>query len=267
MFGVRNTPPPMASYGDAKRVFDGITPVRGRDASTRPAAHRSNWSLTLNEGTVSRDGQQHHRYALTYYRTNIATFWDDGQIDLEVYPSLSTCRIINSVFDWASIAAHWTADYGRNSTTEVGGYVYNTPRYVSILNGEVVAGAEPFETPRVNRKLLNAALKEVGFDNFTVWLKTCQRINAIPQFKHQWGKADDTGIVALLEQGPEFYMGVLAAACRHLTIDDSAVASIIGTVRIAVTKVYGALDIESRPHLKGRKQLDSHNQARRKWAY
>lgn len=268
MFGVRNTPSAMESYSDAKEAFDRITPVRGRDASERPAAHRNNWSLTLREVTTDRGGQQHHCYVLRFYRTDIVTFWDDGQIDLEVYASMSTNRIVNSVFAWSDMATYWKDGYLQNSVTKVGSRIYNTPERVSILNGEVIAGAVPFETPRVDRKALNAALKQTKFAEFKLWLETQKRLGIVMILGPRWAAPNNAAIVACLEQGVREYGNLL----RHIPSSSHSnfatfTDDIVERVRIAVTTVYGAITIESSPHFDTHKQVDNHVKARRKWVY
>ncbi len=268
MFGVRNTPSKMASYSEAKKAFDRITPVRGRDPSIRPAAHRSNWNLTLREQTAHRDGESRHCYALKYYNTDIATFWDDGQIDLEVYPSMSTNRIVNSVFRWSDIATYWKDGYLRNAVTEVGERLYNTPQRVSILNGEVIAGAVPFETPRVDRKALNAALKEVRFAEFKLWLDTQMRLGITLRLGERWDRVNDAAVVTCLEQGVASYTDLL----KHIpstsySTNVTSTDDVTDKVRIAVTRVCGAIVMESSPHFDTYKEVDNHVKARRKWVY
>ena len=268
MFGVRNKPSPMSSYSDAKQAFDRITPVRGRDPSERPAAHRSNWSLTLREGTTDRGGQEHHRYILKYYHTDIVTFWDDGQIDLAVYPSMSTNRIVNSVFAWSDLATYWKNNNLRNCVTKVGERLYNTPERVSILNGEVIAGAVPFETPRVDRKALNAALKQTKFAEFKLWLETQKRLNITLYLGGRWTTRDDAAIVARLEQGVGAYTDLLKLIPPQYGrggVTDTNY--LFEKVRLAVTKVYGTIVMESAPHFDTHKQVDNHVKARRKWVY
>ena len=270
MFGVRNTPSPMSTYEDAKKVFDSITPVRGRDPDIRPAAHRSNWNLTLERRVTRRDDHNHDHicYTLRYYQTDIVTFWDDGQIDLEVYGSLSTNRIVNSVFAWSKLASYWRDGYVRNSVTKVGERLYNTPQRVSILNGEVIAGAVPFETPRVDRKALNTALRDTRFADFKLWLETQKRMGVNLYLGDRWGFTDNAAIVACLEQGVSAYTQLLKhiPSMSHnatMTFTDD----VTDKVRAAVTKVYGAIHMESAPYFSTHKEVDNHVKARRKWLY
>lgn len=203
MFGSnRSSPPAISNYAEAVKVYNNITPVRGRDPNERPLAGRSNWNLTIRTNSAES-------FIVKLYRTDVVTFRKDGHILLEPYGSRLTNDVVRDLLRHADITPIWKDTYLKpRYFTEVGGQYYHTPDYADILDGQIVGGAEPVNVPRVDRKALNAALKQYKFNEFKSWLMTLDRLGHFDAMRTsleswRWVKPGAYTLIEYLEAGPE----------------------------------------------------------------
>lgn len=266
MFGLNrnSTPNPMSNYRDAKKRFDKITPIRGTDGSERPAANRRNRSLTLRE-VVDSDGTK--GIALRYYRTDVITFFEDDRILLEVYPSMSTNRLVNDVLAYNEIVSYWQDESIRACFTKVGPAFYLTPSFVEIKGGtKVLSGHDTIVTPRVDRKAANAAYKEYHIKDFVTWAKTLERLGQLGENLTQRTicSISPDKIAALLEQRD--FAAVADATCaRHYSGEHEKISTMIDRVRLAVVKSCGAIEMQERASLPDYSAIRAHISAVRKY--
>lgn len=264
MFGLSNTPDPISDYREAKRRFDSIKPLRGYvDDDPRPAANRRNKALTLRPVT-DKDGVK--GIALKYHRTDVITFFEDERIILEVYPSMSTNKLVNDVLCYNSIATHWRDDFIRSCFTDICGKLYSTPRYVEFRRGQVLSGHEKILTPRINRKEANDAYREYHVKEFATWAKTLDRLGQFSdmlEHRHVFSRSPNE-IVRLLE-ARDFPEVAKLSCARYYNGDHEKVSTMIDRVRLAVVKACGALDLVEREYLNDYAELRSHVAAVRKY--
>lgn len=203
MFGSNRTSPPLISnYAEAVEVYNNIKPVRGRDPNERPLAGRTNWNLTIRTDSAES-------FIVKLYRTDVVIFQKDGHILLEPYGSRLTNDVVRELLWHTSIMPIWKDTYQKpRYFTAVGGQYYHTPDYVAILDGQIVGGAAPVDIPRVDRKALNAALKQYKFNEFKSWLMTLDRLGHYGPMRTsreswRWVKPNAYTLIECLEAGPE----------------------------------------------------------------
>lgn len=182
MFGANITLPSnrMLSFDSAFKKWSSIKPIRGRSEDIRPLARRGNDNLTI------RQDPSNHDIVVRLYSTDIIRYSADGdgnnnQIMLDPYPSVLTNRILWSILG-PHVNTHWTDRYlpAPDYITEVGGRYYNTPEFALVQPHQegwyLVAGAKPFEVPRINRKEAKQALRDANYYTFKLWLETQIRL-------------------------------------------------------------------------------------------
>lgn len=203
MFGSnRASPPSISNYAEAVEAYNNIKPVRGRDPNERPLAGRTNWNLTIRTDSAES-------FIVKLYRTDVVTFTKDNHILLEPYGSRLTNDVVRELLWHTDITPIWKDTYQKpRYFTIVGGHYYHTPNYVDILDGQIVGGAAPVDIPRVDRKALNAALKQYKFNEFKTWLMTLDRLGRFASMRAsleswRWVKPSADVLIEYLEAGPE----------------------------------------------------------------
>jgi hypothetical protein len=209
MFGSnRTSPPSICSYAEAVEVYNNIKPVRGRSPNERPLAGRSNWNLTIRTDFVGS-------FVVRLHQTDVVVYTKDGHILLEPYGSRLTNDVVGDLLWGTGIRPHWKDTYQTpRYFTEVGGKYYHTPNYVDILDGQIVGGTKPVDIPRVDRKVLNAALKQYRFNEFKLWLMTLDRLGHYEPMRAgvnswAWQKPTADAVCAYLEAGPEGWRNLI----------------------------------------------------------
>lgn len=264
MFGLSNTPAPISNYKQAKQRFDSIVPLRGYiEDDPRPAANRRNKALTLRPVTDS-DGVK--GIALKYHSTDVITFFEDERIILEVYPSMSTNKLVNDVLCYSDIATYWRDDAVRSCFTKIAGKFYSTPRYVEFRRGEVLSGHETIVTPRVNRKEANDAYREYHVKEFVTWAKTLDRLGQFSEMlEHRHTPHPSPNKITQLLEARDF-PGVAKLTCaRYYNGENEKVSTMVDRVRLAVIKACGAIDLQEREYLSDYGEIRAHISAVRKY--
>lgn len=264
MFGSnRTSPPSISSHAEAARIYDSITPVRGRDPNERPLAGRSNWNLTIRTDSAES-------FVVKLYRTDVVTFQKDGHILIEPYGSRLTNDVVNDLLWGTGIRTHWKDTYHTpRYFTEVGGQYYHTPSYVDILDGQIVGGAAPVDIPRVDRKALNAALKHYKFNEFKAWLMTLDRLGLYEPMRtnvNSWGawnnKPAADNISECLQAGPEGWRKLIT---EHTNNTISA-ADVLGYVRDSIRNYEDCIRYETVQSFDSYRDLDNAIKAMRKFS-
>jgi hypothetical protein len=209
MFGSnRASPPSISNYAEAVKAYNKIKPVRGRDPNERPLAGRTNWNLTIRTDSAES-------FIVKLYRTDVVIFQKDGHILLEPYGSRLTNDVVSGLLRHTDIRPVWKDTYQTpRCFTKVGGHYYHTPNYVDILDGQIVGGAVPVDIPRVDRKALNAALKQYKFNEFKSWLMTLDRLGHFESMRTsleswRWVKPSAYTLIEYLEAGPEGWRNLI----------------------------------------------------------
>jgi hypothetical protein len=258
MFGSNRTrPPAISNYADAVRVYNNIKPVRGRNPNERPLAGRSNWNLTIR----TNDKED---VLIKLYRTDVVTFTKDGHILLEPYGSKLTNDIVYEILYYTGIIPVWKDIYAKfRHFTKVGGQYYHTPQYVDIFDGQIVGGHTPVNIPRVDRKALNAALKQYRFDEFKTWVMTMDKLGVLHlnSVSHRM-KPTAAEIIPLLEAGPEGW-GKLVSEYDHKF---SSADQLLTSVRNAVRDYEDCIRYETVQSFDSCRELDNAIKAMRRYA-
>lgn len=187
MFAARFDRLYIRTYGDALAKFDSIKPVRGRaDTDSRPLYRRNDSAKVIRKDSK---GVIH----LRYYSTDVLSYNPDNTIDITPYPSLSTAAFVRAALGY-KVNPMWS----RRGTsipdhvTAVGGKIYHTPEFLTVkYNPETddyafLGGSVPFEIPQLDKTLTNEAVKESGFKQFALWLKTQIRLGLDPRCGDTW---------------------------------------------------------------------------------
>lgn len=262
MFGSnRASPPPISDYDEAVKVYNNIKPVRGRDPNERPLAGRGNWNLTIRTDNAES-------FIVKLYRTDVVTFTKDGHILLKPYGSRMTNDVVRELLWRTDISTVWKdSDQKPHFFTEVGGQYYHTPSYVDILDGQIVGGAEPVDIPRVDRKALNAALKQYRFNEFKVWLMTIDRLGHFKDMRTalemwRWTKPSAGVLVECLGAGPEGWHRLVT---EH-TNSGVSVSHILAFVRDAIRDYEDCIRFEVVHSFDSYRDLDNAIKAVRKFS-
>ena len=262
MFGSnRASPPPISNYAEAVEVYNKIKPVRGRDPNERPLAGRGNWNLTIRTDSAES-------FIVKLYRTDVVTFTKDNHILLEPYGSRLTNDVVRDLLWYTSISPVWKDTYMKpRYFTKVGEHYYHTPEYVDILDGQIVGGAVPVDIPRVDRKALNAALKQYKFNEFKSWLMTLDRLGLYEPMRtnvHSWAwdKPIANAVCAYLEAGLEGWRTLIT----NRTNSSVSAADVLDYVRCSIRDYEDCIRYETVHSFDSHRDLDNAIKAIRKLA-
>jgi hypothetical protein len=116
------------------------------------------------------------RVCFRLHQTDVVTYYPDGTILLDVYASTTTDSFANALLD-SSIRTSFKGGY-----VEVDGLAYLAIDYVTIHPDRSVTTCKPWSKYRVNRKLMNAAIREhaPSLLEAAAWLKAAEALRAIP---------------------------------------------------------------------------------------
>jgi len=253
MFGSnRSSPPAIGSYAEAVRVYDSIKPVRGRDPVIRPLALRSNWNLTIRT-----DGEDN--LIVKLYHTDVVTYRKDGHIVLKPYGSQLTNSVAGDLLWGTGVWPLWKrSGSGYRCFTEASGRIYYTPNFADIFDRQLVAGAEPVNIPRVDRKKLNAALREYKFNEFSLWLRTMDKLGATEVMRNDlWSRPSSRTIVSLVLEalpcGPDAWPQMIYGLFHCW----STVDSVVKDVRDAIVRGAECIRYETVEWFDDYRQMDN----------
>lgn len=244
-------------YNGALSKWESIKPIRGRaDQNSRPLYRRGDDTKTIRQlpnGAI----------ALRYHSTDVLTFNTDDTIDLEPYASRSTCQFVWAALAHRGVYAMWTDRQHPcpDHITQVGDNYYHTPDYATVLyvHGEgwqLVSGAKPFEVPRLDKKATRQALKDTGYDQFALWLKTQIRMDLDPRQGDSWRRAaydfSTREVGQYLMAGPEGWMELVRRMSRRTPLEND-----LASLRKAVYQYQGCIDTFEVPHFTSYSDLTS----------
>lgn len=256
----------ITDYTKALSKWEGIKPIRGRrDQNTRPLYRRGDDTKTIRQ--LPNGG-----IAFRLWSTDVLSFNTDGTLDLEPYPSVSTCAFVKAVLGWGSgVHACWSARATPlpNNVTQVGGHYYHTPSFATLGKVDnkwsLLAGSEPFEVTTLDKKLTKAALEETGYNQFKVWLTTQIRIGLDPRKGDSWRKGpydrSYREVSQYLTSGPEGWGELVRRMSKRCEVDRE-----LEVLRRAVYKYAGATTETAVPYFEDYKAMTNAFAAMRKYS-
>ena len=256
----------ITDYTKALSKWEGIKPIRGRrDQNTRPLYRRGDDTKTIRQ--LPNGG-----IAFRLWSTDVVTFNTDGTLDLEPYPSVSTCAFVKAVLGWGSgVHAHWSdrATPLPNNVTQVRGHYYHTPQFATLGKVDnkwsLLGGSEPFEVTTLDKKLTKAALEETGYNQFKIWLTTQIRIGLDPRLGDSWRKGPydwpQRLDIQYLTSGPEGWGELVRRMSKRCDIDRD-----LELLRRAVYKYAGATTETAVPYFEDYKAMTNAFAAMRKYS-
>lgn len=242
----------ITSYEQALAKWESITPIRGRRDDVRPVFRRDNDNAVVRK--TSNDS-----IVFRLYSTDVVTFNTDGTVDLEPYASNSTNNFVWSILRLRTL---W-ADRHRNipdHITEVEGRYYHTPEFVTVQwskdtnRWSYVAGAEPFDVPRLDKSMTSRAKEESGYNAFALWLNTQLRLGIDPRMGDSWRQSaydwSSREVGQYLASGPENWAEMTRRMSKRTNIDTELAA-----LRLAVYKWGGCVDTTEVPHFENQSTM------------
>lgn len=258
----------ITDYTKALSKWEGTKPIRGRrDQNTRPLYRRGDDTKTIRQ--LPNGG-----IAFRLWSTDVLTFNTDGTLDLEPYPSVSTCAFVKAVLGWgSSVHAHWSdrATPLPNNVTQVGGKIYHTPQFATLgkdsatNHWSLLAGSEPFEVTTLDKKLTKDALNDTGYNQFKVWLTTQIRIGLDPRLGDSWRKGpydwSHREVSGYLTAGPEGWGELVRRMSKRCDVDRE-----LEMLRRAVYRYAGATTETAVPYFEDYKAMTNAFAAMRKYS-
>lgn len=157
------------TYADALAYFERAKPWRGETApdDERPMEHHRHRNYGVrNDGGVIR---------FRMHQTDVVSYHPDGTIEFDVYNSVTTDSFVNSLVDW-SIRSHFFSGY-----MVIDELAYRAVDFVTIRPDRSVSTTEKWSKYRIDRKLMNAAIREYAPDlpDAVKWFRAAEALGAL----------------------------------------------------------------------------------------
>ena len=268
----------LGSHADAKYDWETTEPWRGRDANERPLDGRRKGHMTIRIGNADQ-------VICKLYRTDLVTYWPNGEIELVAYNTGSSNEFTNRLmpqgirvdFNKGMVILNTLGWWENDKNTRV--YQCNDRikiRKTEVENLWVLAEGQKIELwkkPTVNRAKAKAALAKYDFARLQAWVTGYDAMrggktnegDSPQQYLSRWN------LLEFMQAGPAEWMGyawrdrVLAGWGRDR--GETTISPQIEHIRMMIYQIEDVVENVEVPYLNSYKELDSLRKTQKKYSW
>lgn len=232
-----HTLPNIRDYASARRHWEKTKPWRGtRDTDARPIGSRTRKGQTIREGN-------NHQIICTLYNTDVVIYYENGDIELTAWSSVSTDNFANNLLP-SGISTCFNHDLpcvrvGPGYRWDEGGRFYRISNNLLLRKNEEgewrpVDHKDTFTRVLLDKKKVRDALKRHRYADFAAYMKMLVAMNQSGEAQTLYKRASER--VALLDAGPSEWR-YMSVAQRQRWETTDPLERTLSEMRLAIYEV------------------------------